>query len=150
VEKVLKRLRVDNITVKKIKFLVREHMVDLDCSMKESKVRKFLVKNYELLEELLLVKQADFRASLEVEYTAPTLVKWRKILMEMQKDGTPFTLKELNITAKDLMDIGFKEAGLGKELKKLFDYAVLNPEKNNLKALLAVASRDFDKVSEKN
>ena len=144
-EKVLKRLKADNATIKTVKFLVKEHMVDLDCSLKESKVRKFLVKNYDKLDQLLMVKQADFRASLEVEYTAPTLVKWKKILQCMQKDGTPFNLKELKITANELVDIGYSADGIGKELKKLFDLAVLNPEKNDNAVLKKIAVEDFVK-----
>lgn len=144
-ERVLKRFKADNATIKKVMFLVREHMIDLDCSVKESKVRKFLVKNYEHLEELLMVKQADFRASLEVEYTAPTLVKWKKILHDMQNDGTPFTLKELNITANELIDIGFVADGIGKELKSLMDYAVLNPKNNVNEVLKKKAISDLKK-----
>ena len=147
-EKVLKRLRASKSTIKTVKFLVREHMVDLDCSMKESKVRKFLIKNFEYLEELLMVKQADFRASLEVEYTAPTLVKWRKILSVMKVDGTPFNLKELNISAEELIKLGYKDKQIGKELKSLFDYAVTYPDKNVNCLLMNKAEKDLKKLRE--
>lgn len=144
-ERVLKRLKADNKTISQVKFLVREHMVDLDCSMKETKVRMFLVKNNQRLNDLLMVKQADFRASLEIESTAPTLVKWKKLYNEMKKDGTPFSLKELNITANDLMDLGYKDSEIGKQLNWLFDYAVLYPEKNNRNTLIAQAKRKLSK-----
>lgn len=142
-EAALKRLKASNETIKQVKFLVREHMVDLDCSLKESKVRRFLVKNENMLKELLMVKQADFRASLETDDVAPTLVKWGRLYRKMKKDGTPFTLKELNLTAADLIEIGYENDGIGKELKKLWDFAVINPDKNQKETLINIAKQDL-------
>ena len=146
-ERVLQRLKADNSTLNTVKFLVREHMIDLDCSMKESKVRRFIVKNHELLEELLMVKQADFRASLEDDIKAPTLIKWGRIYQQMKCDGTPFNLKELNISAIHLIDIGYKDKEIGKELKKLFDYAIVHPEKNVFEVLNSRAEWDYYKIN---
>ena len=145
-ERVLKRLKADKATIAQVKFLVREHMVDLDCSMSESKVRKFLVKNQDRLDELRRVKQADFRASLEIESIAPTIVKWKKIYDKMQADGTPFTLKDLKISAGDLIGLGYKDKQISKELKTLFDYAVLHPEKNKHENLITIAKKHFAKL----
>lgn len=144
-ERVLKRLKVDTDTLKRVKFLVKEHMVDLDCSMKENKVRRFIVKNKDMLDSLLLVKQADFRASLEKDELAPTLIKWSRIIDKMQKDGTPFTLKELKITPAQLIRIGYREKNIGKELKKLWDYAIVNPQDNKEDVLLSLANKHLKK-----
>ncbi len=144
-EVVLKRLKADNATIEQVKFLVREHMVDLDCSMSENKVRRFLVKHQDRLDELRWVKQADFRASLEIESVAPTIVKWKKIYDKMIEEKTPFNLKELNITAQDLISLGYKDRWIGKELKSLFDYAVLNPQKNNKENLMLLAKKHIAK-----
>lgn len=140
VVKVLKRLKADKQTISKVKFLVREHMVDLDCSMSEKKLRKYLVKNYENLSDLLAIKQADYRASLEVESLAPTLIKWGKLIDKMKTDGTPFSLKDLKISAKDLIELGYKDSDIGKELRLLLDYAVSNP-KNNKKEILLIRAK---------
>ena len=144
-EKALKKLKADKKTIDFVKYLVREHMADLDCSMKESKVRKFIVKHYENIEPLLMVKQADFRASLEVDYTAPTVEKWNKIIDKMRSDGTPFSLKQLKIDASRLIEIGYSGSQIGIELNKLFDFVVLNPEKNVEQTLLALAKKHFEK-----
>ena len=145
-ERVLLRLKADKQTIKEIKFLVREHMVDLDCSLIINKVRRFIVKNHDRLEELMLVKQADFRASLEKHDIAPTLIKWDRIYKTMLTDGTPFTLKDLKISSKTLMEIGFKDKEIGKELNKLFDFAILNPTKNDSETLVNLATKDFKKI----
>ena len=140
-ENVLKRLKADKETIFKVKFLTREHMLDLDCSMRESKVRKFLVKNYNLIEDLFVLKQADFMAGLESKEIAPTVCKWQKILKDMKEDGTPFSLKDLKLSANDLIELGYKDREIGKELKELFDYVVLNPKDNNKEKLLFLASK---------
>ncbi|MBQ9734687.1 MAG: CCA tRNA nucleotidyltransferase [Clostridia bacterium] len=145
-ERVLKRYKASGEIIKQVKFLVKEHMIDLDCSMKELKVRKYIVKNHDRLEELMMVKQADFRASLEIEDTAPALVKWKRIYERMKVDGTPFNLKELEISASDLIEIGYFGEQIGKELKVLLDYAVTHPEKNEFYSLKAVAERDFIRI----
>ncbi len=145
-ERVLKRLKADNSTIEQVKFLVKEHMVDLDCSMKENKIRRFMVKNQDRLKELLMVKQADFRASLETESTAPTLIKWGRLFQIMKADGTPFSLKELKISATDLIEIGFRDKEIGKELKKLWEDAIVHPERNNHELLVCTAEKDFCRI----
>ena len=145
-ENALLRLKADKETINQVKFLVREHMVDLDCSMKESQVRKFIIKNFDQLDKLMMIKQADFRASLETHDIAPTLIKWGRIKQKMQLDGTPFTLKELKISATELMQIGFKDNEIGKELKKLFDLTVTRPQTNDNQILLDFARQDYIKL----
>lgn len=142
-ESVLKRLKADGETIRQVTFLVKEHMVDLDCSVKESKVRLFIVKNQKMLNELMCVKQADFRASLETHDVAPTLIKWDRIYKKMRSDGTPFTLKELKITSSDLMNLGFRGDRLGKELNKLWGSAIVNPQKNDKNILWEMAKKDL-------
>ncbi len=145
-ESILKRYKASNEVIKQVKYLVHDHMIDLDCSMKEIKVRKYIVKNHDRLEELMMVKQADFRASLEIDDTAPALVKWKRIYERMKADGTPFNLKELEITASDLIKIGFSGEQIGKELKSLLDYAVINPDKNETFTLRQLAERDYNRL----
>ncbi len=140
-EKVLKRLKADKETITLVKFLTREHMLDLDGCMRESKIRRFLATNHARIDELFDLKQADFMAGQDKDEVAPTIVKWQKILSEMKEDGTPFSKKDLNISASDLIAMGYENKEIGKELKNLFDYAVLNPKDNNREKLLILATK---------
>ena len=63
----------------------------------------------------------------------------QKILNDMFNSGVPFSIKQLNITAKDLIEIGFKGVNLGKELKRLFKLCVENPEMNTKDKLIRCA-----------
>ena len=118
-------------------------MVDMDCAMKEVKVKRFIQKNHQYLEQLFMVKQADFTASLESAEIAPTIVKWTKIYQKMKEDGTPFSLNQLNIRATDLIEIGYKNQKIKEELNALFDFALQNPNKNNYQILMDKARCDF-------
>lgn len=145
-EQALKKLRVDKKTINGVKYLVKEHMVDLDCSMKENKVKRFIIKNFDRINELLMVKQADFRASLEADYDSPTVVKWKNVIKKMQEDNTPMTLKQLDVSAGDLIEIGFKNEQIKKESNALWEFAINNPKNNNRKILLEKAQKDFYKL----
>lgn len=123
-ERILSRLKVDSATIKQVKFLVEFHMIDLDLSMKEVKVRRFIANNYHMINELFLLKQADFSASKDDLRVAPTIIKWKGVIEKMRKDGAPFCLKELKISAERLMEIGFSGKEIGEVLRELFDRAV--------------------------
>ncbi len=149
---ILQRLKVDNATIKQVRYLIKEHMVDLDCSMRENKVRLFIARNYDNLTKLLEVKQADFRASLESDEIAPTIVKWKEIIAKMQAEGAPLTLKELDITAKELMEIGITGQEISEVQNKLFELAVVGNIKNQKQELIKLAEfakREAEKEKKK-
>ncbi len=148
-EGILQRLKVDKSTIRQVKFLVKEHMVDIDCSMRESKVRKFIQKNHQNLEQLLMVKQADFMACMDKNSVAPAVSKWAKIYDKMKVDGTPFSLKGLDISSSDLIDIGYKREKISNELNHLLEYAVVCPDKNKRQYLIAKAQSDFRFLNKK-
>lgn len=136
---VLLRLKFDKKTIDEVCFLVRVHMFDVDLKVKVNKVRLFLTENFSCLDKIFSVKQADFSASSESKAIAPTIIKWQKILNDMLNSGVPFSIRQLNITAKDLIEIGFKGVNLGKELKRLFKLCVENPEMNTKDKLIRCA-----------
>lgn len=143
---ILKRLKADKKTCSEVTFLVGAHMADINLDMKENKVRRFIVKNYPYIEKLLKLKQADYAASKDKRDISPCVCRWRKIIEKMNAEGVPKNLKELKITAYDLTDIGFCGKEIGEELNRLFDYAILNPTKNNTESLYLKATKDFDKL----
>ena len=148
-EKMTKRIltawKADKKTIKETAFLVGAHMLDLDCGESERKVRAFIAENYPLVPKLLALKQADYSASKEDGVVSPTVEKWRAILKKMQSDGTPFTLKDLKITAAELMEEGFCGEDIGKELNKLLSVCREFPERNEKNYLLQKSKKDFGK-----
>ena len=80
-------------------------------------------------------------AAATIASPAPTVVKWERILGEMQAEGAPLTVKELAIGGKELSKIGYRGEELGRELGELFRLAVLDGRKNDRDILLSLAAR---------
>ena len=139
----LKRLKADKKTIEQVAFLTKWHMLDMDGKMREQKLRLFFVKNARYFEDLLSIKQADYKACKEQEGTAKTVEKWLALMDKMKGDGTPFSLKDLKISANDLMEIGYRGKEIGKELSSLFDFAVCNAKENERERLLNRAKKDY-------
>lgn len=136
VKTVLGRLKFDNETINSIAKLTRWHMIDMDLKLRQNKLRKFIVDNYSILDQLLKLKQADFSASLDNFEVCPTVQKWQLEIEKMNKEKVPFTPKDLLVTAKDVMDAGFKGKEIGKVLNELFYQVVYNPKLNEKERLL--------------
>ena len=144
--RVLNRLKADKKTISLTAILTREHYFDTDCTTAVKKVRRFIVKNYDHIELLLKLKTADHFAHKDETSECPTVSKWKKIIEEMQSDGTPITLKGLHITAKELKEIGYEGKEIGEELKKLHSLCVDSPKNNDKLYLFKKATLDFKKI----
>ena len=116
-------------------------MLDLKSEMRETKLRRFIVKNYKFIPALLKIKQADFSACKDDLSKAPSVERWEKLIEKMKGDGTPFSVKDLAVTAEDLKNLGYEGKALGDIIKKLFDASVLNPLLNNKTKLLRMAEQ---------
>lgn len=143
-EKILRRLKAPAKTIKETLFLIGAHMYDMKTEVREVKLKKFIIKNYEYIYKLLALKQADYSACKDDLSTCPTVKRWTSLIEKMKTDGTPFSLKDLKITAKDLVAIGYKGESISKELKKLLELAIENPLLNERKKLLYKATADFN------
>ena len=144
-EKILLRLKADNKSVGVIKRLVKYHMLDLDLKMREVKIKRFMAENLDILQELFLIKQADFSASKDNLSLSPTVEKWKNILAEMKESGVPLSCKELDFDSKLLIDLGLSGKEIGNALKTLFDYALTGRVKNDRAQLQALAQKLFEK-----
>ena len=139
VKKALKDILADNKTVEKAVFLTKNHMLDKNCEMSEEKVRAFIVENTENIKDLLAIMQADHSAYKDQLGVCPTVKKWQAIIDKMKKEKAPFSLKELNITAQNLIDIGFRGDKIGKTLRKLLVHCAVYPKDNKREKLVRLA-----------
>ncbi len=126
--------------------LVRLHMRDYNLQMKESKVRRELADDLPLLEELLLLKQADFSACKDDLSEAPCVTKWQAVRQKMEKEGAPLCLGELRIDGDDLLRAGVEPQRIGEVLRELFDGCVQDGSLNKREKLLKRA-RSFSAKS---
>ena len=135
VNTVLKRLKAPNIVIEEARFLTKYHMLQTD-EMKEGKLRLFIAENYEMLDKLIGIKKADFRAQKDEEIPLDYLKRLIALKEQMEKDGTPIKLKGLKVTPKELEDLGVEKVKLGSTLKELRRYCILNPNSNDREKLI--------------
>ena len=137
-KKITSRLKLSKKKSEEIAFIVRNHMLDLKGDMRESKIRKFIVNNLPLIDELLMAKQADYSACKDDLSLALGVKKWREIIEKMKKEKVPFSKGELKINGKDLIKLGYKGEEIGKRLDKILELAVIGEVKNEREELLRI------------
>ncbi|MCH5142161.1 MAG: HD domain-containing protein [Clostridiales bacterium] len=130
------RLKVSKNLTEETAQLIALHMYDLRCDAKVNKARKFIVKNYAILDKLFMLKQADYSACMDQTDTAPFVQKYTEILAEMRAEGVPFTLKELKLKGDALIKAGFAPAEVGKTLENLLYDCCIGQVENDTQKLL--------------
>ncbi|MGN0806056.1 MAG: CCA tRNA nucleotidyltransferase [Candidatus Coproplasma sp.] len=136
------RLKVPNKLAERVSQLVGLHMYDLSCAASENKVRKFIVNHFEVIDELLMLKQADYSACKDDLSVAPCVKKWRKIIEDMKEEGVPFTLKQLAIRGNELIEAGICGGQVGKTLNFLLEQAAMGCVPNQREKLLQFAIKN--------
>ena len=143
VYEIMGRLKAPKKLTERTAKLVRLHMRDYNLEMKESKLRRELAENYDLLEELLLLKQADFSACKDVLSEAPCVTKWRAMLEKMRREGSPLKMSELAVGGADLLKAGVKPQEVGTVLNEIFYRCVMDGHMNDRAKLLAYIGRHY-------
>lgn len=133
---ILTRLKAPKKLIEETAALIKAHMRDYNLAMKESKVRREIVKDYPFLEKLFALKQADYSACKDDTAPAPCVTKWRKAMDKMRKEGAPFTVKELELNGTDLIGLGLKPEAIGTVLNELLLYCAQDGRRNERGALL--------------
>jgi tRNA nucleotidyltransferase (CCA-adding enzyme) len=134
---ILTRLKAPKKTVEQVCELTLWHMYDFNCQTKETKLRRFFVDHYPLLEELMQVKQADFSGCMDDTSEAPTLTRWKNLLAKMKNEGAPLTLKQLAVSGKDLLE-RIPAPMISQVLQRLLYHAACFPEDNTQEKLLSL------------
>lgn len=133
-ETVLHRLKAPKKAMVRICELVKLHMYDFNCKTSENKLRRFFVEHYPVLDDLLLVKQADFSACTDDTSIAPTVDRWQKLLAER----APVTLKTLAVTGLDLVPL-VPTHKIAEALHMLLLHVAVNPQDNERNRLCKIA-----------
>lgn len=139
--RVLRRLKFDNDTVRKVTRLVCYHDYRMPAVPKS--VRRAMYRIGEELFPLYLeVRMADILAQSNFERKAKVsnIVNIRECYIQVILDGDCVTLRDMVVSGKDLMDIGMRPGReIGNMLKRLLEYVIDNPEMNTKEQLLEYA-----------
>ena len=138
---IMKRLKFDNDTLKKVEILVRNH--DLKVEENERAVRRAMNKlGSEMFPMLLKVKKADVLA--QSDYMRAEKLDSLKNLWAIYdiivSEGQCITIADLAVKGSDLISEGFKPGPeLGRVLNGLLELVIEDPAKNNKEILLKEA-----------
>ena len=140
-DNIMKRLRFDNETRNNVVELVYYHDATFEVGKKY--VKRWLNKiGEEQFRRLLKVRKADILGQ-KPDYEQSRIDKVdniEKILEEVLQEDECFSLKDLAVNGKDLMDIGYKSGRqLGAALQGLLDCVIGEEVNNNKEELLEMA-----------
>lgn len=142
-DSIMKRLRFDNDTRNKVVELVYYHDATFEVGKKY--VKRWLNKiGEEQFRRLLEVRKADIQGQ-KADYEQSRIDKVNniaQILEEVLQEDECFSLKDLAVNGKELMDIGYKAGKeLGNTLNELLQLVIDGEYPNEKKVLLQEAKR---------
>lgn len=149
-EKILRRLKFDNETIRTVTKLVWCH--DYRPALTPARVRRAVNRIGEDLFPLYLkVQRADILAQnpKTQEPKLEALQEVGRIYEKILKEKDCITLKQLAVSGRDLMEAGFSPGPkLGEILQELLERVLEDPEKNQKEWLLQEAVRKYGESGE--
>lgn len=137
------RLRYDRATAMQVERLVEQHCRELPP--RDKPMRRALNRLGEVgVRQLLAVKRADIKAQAPAvtEERLLTLCQVERCLDEVLAQGACFTLKDLAVSGKDLLELGMQPGpDVGKTLKALLEDVLDGRLENEYEALLETVKK---------
>lgn len=135
---IMKKLKYDNNLIQEVETLIVHHMDEITPNKRV--VKRFLNRlGYDMLKKLIAVKSADIGGQ-SMQYFDKRMNALNDVSLlidEILEEKEVFSLKNLNISGDDLIEIGFKQSPeLGKTLNVLLEMVMDNPKLNNREYLL--------------
>lgn len=141
--KVLRRLKFDNDTIRRVVRLVLWH--DDKPKLTEEEVRRAMVRcGIEAYPDLFTVKVADTLAQSEYRRREKLdyIRGYEKLCEEIIRRGDCLSVKDLAVDGEDLAKAGMKPGpGMGEILQKLLDLVLSDPSLNTKEQLLALREK---------
>lgn len=119
---IMTRLLYPNRLIERDSRLVEAHMFDVKCNESVESVREFVLRYFDLIDDLLELKQADYVAHKLDESESPSAKVIRQVRNEMLENNVAFSIKELPIGGTELIELGVEPAGRAKVLNDLLLY----------------------------
>ena len=100
-----------------------EHMFDVNGNAREVKYRRFIVKNLDILDDLIALFEADCKGTGYLQ-NSRTAEKIREVYSKMLQEQVPLSLSQLAVNGNDMAQLGFKGKEIGETLGQLWDMAL--------------------------
>ena len=141
---VLKRLRMDNDTIRDVKKIVLWHDFGLKGDITKKSVRKMLSSmGKEYFDSYVQIKRADIKG--QSDYGADESLGYLAQIIsfhdEIIEEGNALAISDLAISGKDLINMGIKPGPeMGEILRDLLDKVIEEPALNTSEALTRLVS----------
>jgi len=144
---IMGRLRYPNAVIDSVCHLVKEHMFHYTDEWGDAAVRRFIVRvGEEYLTKLYQLRRADSCATAGLEPPPDFLLSLTRRVEKSLGENNAFSLKDLAISGKDLIDTGIKPGKLlGIILDQLLETVLDDPAQNNRDTLLKIAEKLHEK-----
>lgn len=143
-EKVLRRLKMDNDTIRDVKKVVYWHDFGLKGNVSKRAVRKMLSSmGEEYFDRFAEIKRADIlgQSDYNRESSIETLELIKKYHDEIMEEGNALSIGDLAVKGKDLIELGIKPGPeMGAILKGMLEKVLDAPEYNTREKLLEYAT----------
>lgn len=137
-EKILKRLRFDNDTIRIVTNLIRFHETRHNGGQRA--MRRLIHKaGTETMPYLFLLQEADIcaQSGYKREEKLAALSEAKRIFREIREKQEPVNIRDLAVTGNDIIALGVQSGpAVGKILNDLLELVMEDPAKNNRKLLL--------------
>jgi len=120
------RLKFSNDEKALLLNVVRWHMVDVKGDMSEYKIRRFIVEHYNYINELCEIKIIDCLGSCGKDEGH----RLEGIFNKMKEEKVPFTVKDLKVNGKDLIDLNVPDNMRGEIMHDLLIETAMNMNLN--------------------
>lgn len=136
--RILRRLKMDNVTTDTVCNLVRYH--DRNPELTKKSVRRMVAGiGRQYYPQLFQLKRADILAQSTFQQTQKleALARYEQLYQEIIADSECLSLKELAVTGTDLIEAGMKPGKeIGAVLQKLLELVIEDPQKNTKEYLI--------------
>jgi tRNA nucleotidyltransferase (CCA-adding enzyme) len=143
---IMRRLKYSNEMIEKVSTLVLYHDVRLEPTKKS--IKRWMNKlGVDMLRDLLEVRLGDIYAQNPVylEERKDKIINILNMIDEIIEEGECFSIKDLDITGKDIIDLGYKQGRIiGYILNYLVDAVIIKPEMNKKSNLIEFLENNKD------
>lgn len=132
-------LKYPNDVIEEVEWLCLNHMYDIACNTKEAKLRIFVATNFDRIDKLVELMEADNLARGMDDETRE--VRLKAVKQKLIEEGAPLTLSDLKLDGSVLIREGIQPVKIGGVLKELWRACVIDPRLNNEDWLLKQVSK---------
>lgn len=130
-------LRYSNDEIEFVKRLCLLHMYDMAGVTSDAKVRRFVAANFDIIDDLVELINADRLATGMVERASLGEHRFTKVKWDIIESGAPVYISDLEIDGTACKNAGLQGEEIGQFLKEMLDACLINPDFNNFEWLSA-------------